>query len=483
MPPSKTVDIPSGYLPAPSALNAGVMPTNFDPTSTMVEDLSALIEATSEIGMSESIHEAGQKTVDFVADLLQSKLAEKDESLKVFLGIETGSNLARLIAVSHDALPENNLSERIEAAMAETRVRQRMTQWPTTSQRHALLCHQRLVNEQNWESLLSVELIDGQGRRQGVLLLTASVFPAGTKALLEAMRVPLGGTLEVVSRAEENRLGQLLRYLQRAYQKHRFATVLKVVGALLLLSMVPMPYVVYSDCELQPETRRYVSAPFDSKLDSAVVMPGDLVEQGDLLARLDAQEVKMELAGVDAEYHRAEKDYDGHIAGHAYGEAKLAQLKAEGLSARQALLRHRFDKLELTSPISGMVVEGDLKHVDGMPLERGQTLFEIALLEELSIEILIPAADISLVEAGMETTIRFEAFPFESFQAKIERINPAAEIRHSENVFVATAKIENANRRLRPGMVGHATTKTAWQPLLWHYLRKPMARSLRWLGW
>ena len=48
-------------------------------------------------------------------------------------------------------------------------------------------------------------------------------------------------------------------------------------------------------------------APFDGVFEKSLVRPGDVVNKNQKLAQMDGRELRMELAGVVADYHRARK--------------------------------------------------------------------------------------------------------------------------------------------------------------------------------
>jgi len=171
------------------------------------------------------------------------------------------------------------------------------------------------------------------------------------------------------------------------------------------------------------------------------------------------------------------------VVSHDSGEMYVAKYEIERLRSRRDLLLHRQEGLELRSPMDGIVIAGDLKHAEGMPLQVGETLFEVAPLEKLRVELAIPEDDVRYTQTGMSTKIRLDAFPFESWDGKIERIHPASELKNDQNVFVAVVQIDNADGKLRPGMTGYAKTKTFWRPVIWNYFHKPAAATARWFGW
>jgi hypothetical protein len=69
------------------------------------------------------------------------------------------------------------------------------------------------------------------------------------------------------------------------------------------------------------------------------------------------------------------------------------------------------------------------------------------------------------------------------YVAQVGRIQPRAELRDGENVFVAEVPLENERRELLPGMRGHGRIAVGKARLGWILFRRPLAAALEWLGW
>ncbi len=152
--------------------------------------------------------------------------------------------------------------------------------------------------------------------------------------------------------------------------------------------------------------------------------------------------------------------------------------KPKSISGKTARLTSR-----IRSPIAGIVVAGDLAKSQGVPLTVGQTLFEIAPLEAMIVEIAIPEDDIRFVTSRMCVDIRLDAFPFERWSATLDRISPRSELKDNENVFIGEATIPNPGGKLRPGMRGKARITTIRRPLGWNLFHKALAAVAGWMGW
>ena len=81
-------------------------------------------------------------------------------------------------------------------------------------------------------------------------------------------------------------------------KKNTIAVILELVAAILVF---PVHYRVPASCEVQPYFLQQVAAPFDGVLEKTFVRPGDQVEKGQLLARLDGREIGWRLSQAVAQ--------------------------------------------------------------------------------------------------------------------------------------------------------------------------------------
>ena len=264
----------------------------------------------------------------------------------------------------------------------------------------------------------------------------------------------------------------------KRWSRMRAMLVLGLVAAMAMVA--PVPYSVKCDCELKPVVRRFVAAPFEGALEKAFVEVGDQVQADQLLARMDGKEVRWEQAGNVAEYERAAKERDAHLADQKFGEAQLAKLQMERLALTTKLLDHRNEHLEIRSPIDGVVVSGELKRAEGVRLSMGQTLFEVAPLDQMIIEVEIPEAELAHVTSGAAATIRLEAFPGQQLDGTLKRICPRAELRRKQQVFVAEIALPNDAGQFRPGMRGRVSIPAGQAMLGWRLFHRAWQKLLLW---
>ena len=447
-------------------------------------DVASLQEICLSVADSKTIQAGCRRAANNLKTHLD--FTSEDQTATVYVGTVSGKKLPELVCVSgSDSLPDDTrLVQAIESAMAECISRNTKSQWPTSDNDYALMCHKSVSQLLGDTSIASYELPDSDGNIKGVLLVqTSTPLTSHADNFLATAQPQLGIAISLVERGEQNKLQKLYLRIKNSIAEKKTQTILKIVSAVLLLGFIPLPYQIKATSEVQPAEKMFLYAPFPAPLKASLVEPGDLVQKGAELARLDDKELTLELAEVQAKLHRSQKNHDGFVATHEPGEARLARHESEMLTARLEILEQRSAQLVLRSPIDGIVIAGDWKNAAGMPLETGQSLFEVAPLEKLSVDIFLPEDDVRYAQVGQSVSIKFDSYPFESFQGQLHRIHPAAEIKDAENVFVATVLMDNPEGKLRPGMKGDAKCQSVWRPIWWNLMHKPAAKCMRYFGW
>ncbi len=418
--------------------------------------------------------------------------------LQAFLGVRRvaiglrrrGKGRCQLRAVSGIARFDSRAvsANAIEAAFAEAVLRDSVTTWPASDAQpdSPALALRKLCLQEEATWAIGLPLRDSEGNAVAALVVLGDA-PASpseqTHSFLRAAERPLAASLTVMQRLEGGPALRWGRATGRLLQTGKGKSALAAALVAVLAMAVPVPHKVHCDCLIEPVTRRFVTAPFEGTLERALVKPGDVVSAGEVLARLDGREVRWKRAGLVADHHQARKRRDQSMATHKSAESQIARLEMERLDAELQLLDHRAEHLEIKSPVTGIVTSGDLERAEGAPLVIGQTLFEIAPLEQMIVEVAIPDEDVAYVRQGLPVAIRLDAYPGTTWQLQLERIEPRAEIRDQQNVFIAEATLDNTKQQLRPGMKGRAQVVGPRRPLGWILFHRPLEYLVKTLNW
>lgn len=293
----------------------------------------------------------------------------------------------------------------------------------------------------------------------------------------------LSGHLNTVLKANRSAASSakegIARFLKRSIGKK----MLMLIGVLALAMLIPMPYRIGADCQLEPVVRRFVAAPYDGILETSLVESGAIVEKDQLLARMDGRALRIELLGVQADLQAARKRRDSALAIGNVAQSHIARSEMKRYESQIELLKERLQNIEIRSPIKGIVVSGDLDKAEGAPLNVGQSLFEVGPLDEMVAEIRIPESEIRFVKPDSRVTIKLNAYPFRTFVGTVRNIHTRSEIVDDKNVFVAEVIMENGEFQLRPGMQGTAKIKSGTYPLGWNLFHNAWEKARYWLVW
>jgi hypothetical protein len=404
---------------------------------------------------------------------------------RIALGLVRGGAM-RLSALSGTTEVNRHDDENraIASCLDECRLRDEIGIWPAESddQRHLLSAHRQLTEQSGLAAIVTAPLRSADRRVIGVWAVLSNQPLAERERIvrwLAACDEPIGAALAAAARP---RPLAWLKIFGRTGVLGR-GRWLAIVGALALLLAIPLPYRISCSCVVEPVVRRYVAAPFTGIFEKSMVKPGDLVREQQLLGRMDGREVRWELAGLEADHSKAQKSRDSNLAVGKVANAQMDRLEMDRIDQKRRVLNHRSERLEIRSPIDGVVIDGDLERSEGVPVTMGDPLFEIAPLDELVAEISVADEEVALARTEQEVEIRLDAFPGQTWTTKLERLQPRAEVRDEQNVFLGLAPLASETQELRPGMKGTATIVGPRRSLGWIVLHKPWNRLTSWLSW
>jgi hypothetical protein len=250
-------------------------------------------------------------------------------------------------------------------------------------------------------------------------------------------------------------------------------TLTKLVGlltcGLLFFSIfIKIPYRVEAAFILRSEDVRQVSAPFDGYIDTVQVKIGQKVEQGDRLLLLDTSELLLEESAALANQIRFLREGEKARAFNNLIEMKIAQARADQARAKLELIQHRLNQAQVSSPIMGIIVEGDLEELSGAPVNKGDILFKVARHENLFVELKVNEDDIHELSEGQSGDVAFVSRPQLKYPFMIFQIDPVALPGDAGNIFIARGKILEAPMEWwRPGMSGIAKLDVGRRRIIW----------------
>lgn len=196
-----------------------------------------------------------------------------------------------------------------------------------------------------------------------------------------------------------------------------------------------------------------VAAKVGGEVREILVEEGDVVERGDVLARLDGDRLRLELEQSRANVARLEQEYErsvelnrkGLLAASAFETTKY---ELDALKAQYELARLEYAYTTIRAPISGVVSSRDIKV--GNTIERNAPTFRITALDPLVAYLYVPEREFGRIAADQPVRMRIDALPGELFEGTVARISPTVD--PETGTFKATVEVSDAQSRLKPGM-------------------------------
>lgn len=188
--------------------------------------------------------------------------------------------------------------------------------------------------------------------------------------------------------------------------------------------------------------------------DGATVAKGTPLFQFDSdLAQSDLAEARARLQLAEASFSRNQKlRQTGNVAQSAYDEALSARDVARAaVEAAQV----RLDKLTISAPFSGTL--GFRTVSEGAYVTAGTALVQLDKTDRLQLGFSVPELQQQQVMAARQVSFTADAVPGESFTAEISALNPAIDV--NGRALQVRAQLDNAEGRLRPGLLVRVTVK------------------------
>jgi multidrug resistance efflux pump len=297
---------------------------------------------------------------------------------------------------------------------------------------------------------------------------------AAAGARLEDVAALCGPILALLARAEAGPL-ERTRVALRAMIERRLGAdrslargvLVAATALLLLMAVLPVSYRVGARATLEGRVQRALVAGVEGYLAEANARAGDLVRAGDVLARLDDRDLRLEQRRRQSERAQLEKEYREALAASDRSEISILRARIDQAEAKLALVAEQLGRTAVVAPFDGVVLEGDLDQALGSPVELGSVLYEVAPLDGYRIVLEVDGRDIADVAPGQPGRLALSALPGRTLPLLVERITPVSTSEDGRHYFRVEATLEQPLEALRPGMEGVAKIEVGRRRLLW----------------
>lgn len=413
---------------------------------------------------------------------------------RVSVGFVHGRHV-RVRALSHSAQfgKQTNLIRAIGAAMDEALDQARSVVYPAEDDTGVQLhrAHAVLADQHDTEYVCSVPFSDN-GRLTGVFTFERAGGEAFDRSMVDLCQHVAAVTGPILaSKRREDRWIPVKLWESFRTQVARLIgpnyIVRKLVALTLLalgvfVSVTTWDYRITADAALEGAVRRVVVAALDGYIDEVHVRPGDIVEEGQLLATMDDSVLQLEKVKWSSQQSQFFHQQRDAMAQHNRAESRIIRARREQAEAQLALLTEQIARTRITAPFDGLIVSGDLSQSLGAPVERGDVLMEVAPLKEYRVVLAVDEGDIFTVKEGQHGQLALASVPGTVFPFMVDKITPVATAAEGRNTFRVEARLTGSSEALRPGMDGAGKVEVGQRKLIWIWTHK-LTNWLQLLAW
>jgi biotin carboxyl carrier protein len=342
---------------------------------------------------------------------------------------------------------------------------------------------------QGGNSVMTVPL-----RHQGELLGAITLEWAAKTPMTPAMSNGIAVAADVLAPQLEDRFQNSRWLIMKAARSSRLLgekiigpkyMVAKLVCSILLilaLTLVfysPM-YRVSAPFQFSTSEKRVISAPFDGylldvgEIDGKRIRSGTEVPGGMMLARLDTAELTVQRAKSQSEALAFENQARQLRAERKAAQAQEAEKRAEASKALADFYDLQIKRASISAPIGGIVVKSEVDdRRGGGQVKAGETLFELAQIDKLRVELTVNERDVQMLKVGQKGEIATTSLPGQKYGFKVERIVPQGQAKDGANVFTVFGTLDEAVKESwRPGMAGEARVEIENKRLFFHWTHR-----------
>jgi membrane fusion protein (multidrug efflux system) len=204
--------------------------------------------------------------------------------------------------------------------------------------------------------------------------------------------------------------------------------------------------------------RTAVTAQVEGVVQAIPVRENQRVPGGAPILQIDTLELALALAEARAALADAQAQFQARtLFDDELTDPEVRRRREEvarsssGLNAAEVRLRQaelQMERATVRAPFPGRVA--DLQAVQGAWVTPGAELMTVVQLDPIKVEVQVLERELGYLQEGRRARVTFSAFPGETFEGRIESINPVVD--PQERTGRVTVHLPNADGRIKPGM-------------------------------
>ncbi|MGQ0384643.1 MAG: efflux RND transporter periplasmic adaptor subunit [Gammaproteobacteria bacterium] len=214
---------------------------------------------------------------------------------------------------------------------------------------------------------------------------------------------------------------------------------------------------------IESERKAFVMPKVKGEIRAVLADEGQRVREGQVLARLDGDQLRLEVALSEATFRKLERDYQRNLELQQKGLISATAIdnlryELEAAKASWELTRLQLSYTDIRSPISGTVTQrldvvkvgNTVTPVGGVIESADSSLFVVEDLDTLMLRVNVPERELAKLSVGQPAELSFDAVPGRSFAGKIALISPYIDAQTA--TFPVRIRVTTSDGLLRPGM-------------------------------
>ena len=268
-----------------------------------------------------------------------------------------------------------------------------------------------------------------------------------------------------LSRKFESKVNQFVR-IEKLWAKLFGVTLL---ATFILCCVIKVPYRITGNFVIEAENQTQISALRDGTLQEVFIREGDQVEAGEILAKLDDIDLRLQQAELNADHARAKAQMEAAMSIGEFAQARIAEAEVSSIEAQLEWTEINIQAGQIFASSSGILLaDEELSRRIGSPIRKGEVLLVLALPQSWQAVIEIDEAEINHLPQNSRGEIAFVSRPSESLEDSVTRTETMARSRPSGSIFRVFSEIEQQQEIWwKPGMTGVAKLDAGKHTLMW----------------
>ncbi len=214
---------------------------------------------------------------------------------------------------------------------------------------------------------------------------------------------------------------------------------------------------------VESDRKAFVMPKVQGEIRQVLADEGKRVKAGQVLARLDGDQLRLEVALHEATMRKLERDYSRNLELQSSGLVSATAMdnlkyELEAAKASWELARLQLSYCDIRSPIDGTVTQrldvvkvgNTVTPVGGVIESADSSLFVVEDLDTLILRVNVPERELAKLSVGQPASLAFDAVPGKPFRGEISLISPY--VNADTATFQVRIRVTETRGLLRPGM-------------------------------